>query len=46
MAEASSSSTDGRPRAGKFGLTVGGAFLVLGRIAWWRGTHVTAMVLG
>ncbi|HTK49294.1 MAG TPA: SxtJ family membrane protein [Gemmatimonadaceae bacterium] len=28
-----------------FGLTVGGAFLAFGAIAYWRGKHRTAMVL-
>ena len=30
----------------KFGLTVGGAFLVFAGIAWWRGHPTTTMVLG
>jgi len=30
----------------RFGLTVGGAFLVLSAIAWWRGHPVTLTVLG
>ena len=30
----------------KFGLTVGGAFLVLSAIAWWRGHPITVTVLG
>lgn len=30
----------------KFGLTVGGAFLVLAAIAWWRGHPITVNVLG
>ena len=29
----------------KFGLTVGGAFLVLGSIAYWRGKHTASTVL-
>lgn len=35
------------PREGrKFALTVGAAFLVLAGLAWWRGKHATAAVLG
>ena len=30
----------------RFGLTVGGAFLVLAAIAWWRGHPTTTTVLG
>ena len=30
----------------RFGLTVGGAFLVFTGIAWWRGHPTTTMVLG
>ncbi|HQX82504.1 MAG TPA: SxtJ family membrane protein [Vicinamibacterales bacterium] len=30
----------------RFGLTVGGAFLVLAAIAWWRGHPTTTEVLG
>ena len=30
----------------RFGLTVGGAFLLFAAIAWWRGHPVTASVLG
>jgi len=30
----------------QFGLTVGGAFLALAAIAWWRGHPTTTMVLG
>lgn len=30
----------------RFGLTVGGAFLVFAAIAWWRGHPTTTMVLG
>jgi hypothetical protein len=30
----------------RFGLTVGGAFLVLGALAWWRGNPTVAMTLG
>ena len=29
-----------------FGLTVGGAFLILAAISWWRGRHVPVYVLG
>jgi hypothetical protein len=30
----------------RFGLTVGGAFAVLGLISWWRGHEIPPMVLG
>jgi len=30
----------------KFGLTVGGAFLVLAAVAYWRGRHATYLTLG
>ncbi len=40
MAEASS-----KKELRKFGLTVGGAFLVLGSISWWRGHEIPPRVL-
>jgi hypothetical protein len=37
---------DGSPRAlRKFGLTVGGVFLLLGCLSWWRGHEIAPRVL-
>ena len=33
-------------RGRRFGLTVGGAFLVFAAIAWWRGHHTATIILG